>query len=219
MQATYIEVSAEVRYWEDATINGQEDRAGDLVPMRQDKLWTPVIRLADGTVEGWPQGMTADIHYKVCDQGEYWLLDAQKQRIAKWRGDYVPDAFLCHGDSGYGDYIILKIDATGAIAGWNKPSVDPEDWIATAPLALRITDRPGVIGVERMRALFEASVRQTEIMREAFHLDAVLVNGAFSHYANPETDRFWSGFAIGMRCAERLALSTHNPTATSASCT
>ena len=38
MQATYIEVSAGVRYWEDATINGATDTDGTLTPMH-DKGW------------------------------------------------------------------------------------------------------------------------------------------------------------------------------------
>ena len=75
MQTTYIEVSAQVRYWEDATINGTTDTDGTLAPMRKDDCWAPVIRLADGMVMDWPQGTTADVHFKVCDAGEYWLLD------------------------------------------------------------------------------------------------------------------------------------------------
>ena len=35
MQETYIEVSAGVRYWEDATINGATDTDGTLTPMRK----------------------------------------------------------------------------------------------------------------------------------------------------------------------------------------
>jgi len=117
IQATYIEVSAEVRYWEGTKINGQEDIAGDLVPFRRGDLWCPVIRLEDGLVMDWPARMTADIHYKICDAGQYWLLDDNRQRIAKWAGHYVPDDFLCHGSNGYGDYIIFKVNAHGLITG------------------------------------------------------------------------------------------------------
>ena len=123
MQATYIEVRAEVRYWEDATVNGQEDADGTLTPARVNESWRPVIRLADGLVMDWPQGTTADIHYKVCDAGEYWLLDDGRKRVAKWAGFYVPGEFLCHGDNGYGDYIILKVGADGLIAGWSAPEI------------------------------------------------------------------------------------------------
>lgn len=32
MQARYLEVCAQVRYWEDATVNGAEDADGTLIP-------------------------------------------------------------------------------------------------------------------------------------------------------------------------------------------
>lgn len=124
MTPAYIEVNAEVRYWEDAIIGGLEDHDGSLVPLRKGDCWCPVIRLADGLVMDWPTGTTADIHYKVCDAGEYWLLDDGRQRAAKWGGYYVPDDFLCHGGRGYGDYIILKINADGAIDGWKLPAIE-----------------------------------------------------------------------------------------------
>ena len=128
MTAAYIEVAAAVRYWEDATVNGAEDKTGDTIPFRVGDLWCPVFRLADGEAVGWPHGTTADAHYKVCDAGRYWLQDADRKRVALWRGDYVPDAFLCHGDRGYGDYIILTIDGTGMVAGWVPPVVIGEQW-------------------------------------------------------------------------------------------
>ena len=123
MQATYLEVVAEVRYWDDATVNGIEDTNGTLMPLRNGNYWNPVIRLADGMVMDWPHGSTADIHYKVCDQGEYWLLDANRKRIAKWDGYYVPNDFLCHGDNGYGDYIIFEVGADGLIKNYRMPEI------------------------------------------------------------------------------------------------
>ena len=126
MTPIHIEVTAAVRYWEDATINGVNDDDGTLTPFKRGDCWCPVIRLADGLVIDWPQGMTADIHFKVCDAGEYWLLDEDKKRVAKWAGYYVPDDFLCPGDQGYGDYIILKIGADGHIQGWRTPEIE---WI------------------------------------------------------------------------------------------
>jgi hypothetical protein len=120
---TYIEVSAEVRYWEDATVNGTEDSDGSLIPFKRGDLWCPVIRLSDGVGMDWPPGTEADIHYKVCDAGEYWLLDPDRQRIGKWSGFYVPNEFLCHGDNGYGDYIILKIGPDGVIQKWRQPDI------------------------------------------------------------------------------------------------
>ena len=139
----FIEVSAGVRYWEDATINGADDEDGTLTPFRKEDNWCPVIRLDDGVVMDWPAGMEASIHFKVCDDGDYWLLDADRDRIAKWGGYYVPDDFLCPGENGFGDYIILKIDGAGRIAKWREPAIvwarregDQQGWarIAAKPV-------------------------------------------------------------------------------------
>lgn len=128
MEAKYIEVQAEVRYWEDAEVNGIEDAEGTLIPFRRGDLWCPVIRLSDGAIIAWPKDTTASIHYKVCDAGEYWLLDKEQNRIGKYQGDYVPDSFLCHGDECYGDYIIFDVGADGKIMGWREPSVNADRW-------------------------------------------------------------------------------------------
>lgn len=127
-EPVYIEVVAGVRYWEDATVNGVEDEDGKLIPCRKDGVWCPVIRLADGAVMDWPKGTVADIHYKICDSGEYFLLDEHKNRIAKWDWDYVPSRFLCVGDNGFGDYIIFTVNGDGMIPGWKEPIIIPEDW-------------------------------------------------------------------------------------------
>lgn len=128
-RATHIEVEAEVRYWEDAAVNGNDDLDGALIPGRDGLIWKAKIALADGQIEGWPEGTTASIHYKVCDQGEYWL-SSNGCRVAKWAGNYVPDAFLCHGDDarGYGDYIIMDVSSEGIIADYKRPTVEAEQW-------------------------------------------------------------------------------------------
>jgi hypothetical protein len=130
-QATHIEVDARVRYWEDATVDGREDTDGSLIPFRVSDSWCPKIRLADGLVEGWPVGTTADVHYKVCDDGDYWLA-SEGRRIAKWAGHYVPDEFLCHGDDaeGFGDYIILRVNAAGRVEGWLPPRIEADSWVS-----------------------------------------------------------------------------------------
>lgn len=124
MEAIYIEVRAEVRYWESATVNGAIDADGTLIPHRSGDIWAPVIRLADGKVMDWPAGVEADVYYKVCDAGTYFLQDADRKRVAEWAGYYVPNSFLCHGDEGYGDYIILKIGGDGLIRGYTVPDVE-----------------------------------------------------------------------------------------------
>jgi hypothetical protein len=121
-------VSAEVRYWEDAEINGTADTEdGTLIPLKVGNFWKPTIELETGCVMGWPQGTTAGIHYKVCDQGEYWLEDAAGKRL-KWKGAYVPNDLLAIDENGYGDYIILKISAEGIVEGWNVPTLNAADW-------------------------------------------------------------------------------------------
>jgi hypothetical protein len=125
---TRLIVEAGVRYWEDATVNGVEDSDGTLIPFRRGDDWCPVIDLAAGKIIDWPAGTEADIHYKVCDDGEYWLADAGGTKTAKWAGHYVPDAFLSVGSRGYGDYVIMKVGADGSIAGWEQPAIVPGEW-------------------------------------------------------------------------------------------
>jgi len=121
-----IRIHAGVRYWEDATVNGVEDTEGTLIPLRSETLWEPTIDLETGRVRDWPEGTTADIHYKVCDAGEYELIDADGNMVALKSG-YVPD-MLGVGEPSYGDYIIMKIGPDGLIEGWKPPIIDPELW-------------------------------------------------------------------------------------------
>ena len=120
-------VSANVRYWEDATVNGEQDEDGTLIPCRKGNAWRPIIDLATGIIRNWTDA-TADIHYKVCDAGEYWLGDEHGNKLAKWKDDYVPDDFLSVNEDGWGDYIIMNVDATGQIKGWVTPQIDIEQW-------------------------------------------------------------------------------------------
>lgn len=122
-----LHVSAGVRYWQDATVNGKEDEDGTLIPFKVGEFWCPQISLDEGRILNWPQGATAEIHYKVCDCGEYWLEELGGKK-AKWKGDYVPDDLLCHGDNGYGDYIILNVNPDGSIKDWEMPELDSEEW-------------------------------------------------------------------------------------------
>lgn len=124
--ARYIRVRAGVRYWEDATVGGVQDEDGSRVPMRDGEVWAPTISLVTGRILGWPEGVEAEIHYKVCDAGEYWLLDEESNQIARHEG-YVPDG-LCHGASGYGDYIIMNVGGDGRIKGYQRPSIEDADW-------------------------------------------------------------------------------------------
>lgn len=126
VEVKFIKVSAQVRHWEGATVNGESSENGDLVPLRNGGLWEPVIDIDNGVVLDWPEGAVAEICFKVCDAGSYYLLDENKNVIASVEGDYVPSG-LCHGGEGYGDYIIMCIGGSGGIVNY-RPSINEDDW-------------------------------------------------------------------------------------------
>lgn len=117
----YLLAECQVRYWEDGELNGKEDQSGEM-PCRNGELWSPVIELSTGKIINWDEGNTASIHYKVCDAGTYALLDGDMNEVKKIDG-YVP-SMLSPKDRGYGDYVIMDIDASGQIANW-KVDVSP----------------------------------------------------------------------------------------------
>lgn len=125
--AKYIEINASVRNPSSSILNGSEDEDGKM-PLIRFQMWNPVIELETGKILNWPEGNTAEINYKVCDSGEYWLLDEQKNRILKWKGYYVPDDILCTKRNGYGDYIIFDIQEDGTIKNWKTPILDEDEW-------------------------------------------------------------------------------------------
>ena len=116
--AKFLQVEAGVRYWEDATVNGVEDEEGDLIPCRDGHNWCPIIEIETGKIINWEIGKTADIHYKVCDDGKYILQDENRDHI-KTLEDYVISDLT--DDS---DYIILTIDENGVIENWNPTLED-----------------------------------------------------------------------------------------------
>ena len=120
-----LKVMADVRYWEDATINGVEDECGNLTPCRKGDSWCPEIDIQSGKINNWPQGTKADIHFKVCDMGVYTFIDKNGVEVKKIDG-YVP-GIMCPEGSGYGDYIIMKIDENGFIANWQPKDYSKED--------------------------------------------------------------------------------------------
>ena len=117
-----LEVKAGVRYWENAEVNGVDDDMGDLIPCREGDYWRPVIDFDNGVILNWIKGTVAKIHYKVCDDGSYFLKDEKGEVVLKIEDDYVPKV-MSPAEGGYGDYIIMKIDSEGKIAKW-KPSLD-----------------------------------------------------------------------------------------------
>lgn len=124
-EVKYLQVEAGVRYWEDATVNGVEDEQGDLIPCRVGDYWKPLIEIETGKIINWVNRTTADIHYKVCDDGTYVILDEDKMIIKEIDG-YVP-RIMCPEEPGYGDYVIMKVDEDGLIANWNPILTDFQD--------------------------------------------------------------------------------------------
>jgi len=122
IKVKYLQVKAGVRYWEDATVTDVEDEQGDLIPCRVDDNWCPLIDLDTGQILNWKEGTKADIHYKVCDEGVYALLDESKNVVVEYEG-YVPNS-MSPKDSGFGDYIIMDVDEKGFIAKWEPDLTD-----------------------------------------------------------------------------------------------
>lgn len=117
VEAKVLSVEAGVRYWEDATVNGTEDTDGKLIPCRAGDLWKPEIDIDKGVILNWEQGKTAQIHYKVCDSGCYYIKDDAGNLLLKIEDNYVP-AIMCPEGNGYGDYIIMNVLADGSIENW-----------------------------------------------------------------------------------------------------
>jgi len=115
-------VDAGVRYWEDGEINGINDEHGDLTPCKEMDRWKIMIDIETGIITNWKQGVKADVHYKVCDDGIYHLLDTEGNTVLTKDG-YVPNILDLDRES-YGDYIIMKIDENGKIEDWkNNPDI------------------------------------------------------------------------------------------------
>ena len=140
-EAKYFTVNAGVRYWEDGEVNGIDDisydeqQAGVVPRMPFAKLdgkmtniapcgeyrWIFDIDIDEGNIVGWPKGVSASVHYKVCDDGSYGLKDAEGNVIVE-KDMYVPD-ILCLGKDGWGDYIILDINEDGHIIDWENTDI------------------------------------------------------------------------------------------------
>ena len=128
----YLCLDIQPRYWEDSEINGEDDISWEeqkegkapRMPLSYDNgeggedgySLKMKIDFETGIIEGWPEGIEANLHYKVCDQGTYWLESAEGEEIHKINS-YVPDILDFH--DGYGDYLIMTIEKGGHIKEWN----------------------------------------------------------------------------------------------------
>ena len=105
----FVDLEVAVRYEE-------EDMPIDF-PGREGDLWCARITVDTGMIEGWPEGLEADLHMKICDEGTYRIIDDKGEIIASIENDYVPNSLI---PGSYGDYIEMKIDGTGRITNWPK---------------------------------------------------------------------------------------------------
>ena len=112
----YLKAECCVRYWEDATVNGVVDEGGTLIPCREGDAWVPVIELATGKIENWPEGTTADIHYKTGPSNVFNLCDEKRRMVRYVVGDVIE--MMDPGDEGDGGCVIMKVGANGQIANW-----------------------------------------------------------------------------------------------------
>lgn len=111
---------AEVRYWENALVNGVRDEKGELIPCKCGELWILEIDPKNGNITNWIQGISASVHYKVCDEFSYQYGEAGDSNVIKRQG-YVP-RFMFSPKAGRtfdSDYIVMDISPDGFIEGWN----------------------------------------------------------------------------------------------------
>lgn len=128
----YIEADFGVRYFEDATVNGVEDNEENIkmpcvVDDNGEKRWKIKVDIDNGQIVNWNKGTVAQTYYKVCDDGNYNLLDTNGD-VIKEISSYVPDIFAIY-DEGFGDYVYIKIDENGFIEDWQCTPEDISDMI------------------------------------------------------------------------------------------
>ncbi len=137
-------IKAGVRYWQDGEVNGQDDisfeeqekgvkprmpfavltgKKTGIAP-KGEYQWQIKIDLESGKILDWPQGTTAKVHYKTCDDNTFIILDEHGNQIGQEYMSYVPP-FL--GEEG--DYIIFEILEDGTIKDFRCTGEDIEDLI------------------------------------------------------------------------------------------
>lgn len=108
IDVSLVRIDVPVRYEE-------EDIPNDF-PLRDGDMWKAIVAINNGQIQGWPQGRAGEMHMKVCDGGEYSLLNHAGEQVGETLSDYVPGGLIPEG----GDYIVLSIDANGYITNWPK---------------------------------------------------------------------------------------------------
>jgi hypothetical protein len=117
IEVSFIRIEIPVRYEE-------EDIPNDF-PMRDGDMWKATVAMDNGEIQDFkaPAGFDgAEMYMKVCDEGTYILLNHCGEEIARIESDYVPHGVI---PGEFGDYVNLRIGATGIIENWpDEPDVD-----------------------------------------------------------------------------------------------
>lgn len=136
--AKYLIAEFEPRFWEDvdimdkdgqkhedsavfdsAEISGKvkiENEIPDFCDTHSEGYIRWKIDIDEGKIIDW-NGLKVSVYYKVCDQGQYTLLDSDENVIFEVES-YVPK-ILQINDNGYGDYIYIDVDEKGYIKNWS----------------------------------------------------------------------------------------------------
>ena len=82
---TKIQLNVTVLSWNDAMVDGIEDTNGDLIPSKSwgGDRWIPIIDIDSGVIVNWNKGTTAEVHYKIKENGEYILKDRSENHMAQ----------------------------------------------------------------------------------------------------------------------------------------
>lgn len=110
---SYLKVSVKPKYWEDSVFTS------DYIPCVVNDRWELLIDISTGVIINWPEDVSAHIHFKICDDGIYTLLDGKFNTIHEDCNIYVPDEFTIEGE-GFGDYMYFNISSSGEIENWGK---------------------------------------------------------------------------------------------------
>ncbi|MDB6080542.1 MAG: hypothetical protein JWO82_4289 [Akkermansiaceae bacterium] len=79
------------------------------------------------------------------------------------------------------------------------------DLVPQKATRFKIVDKPGAIWVATMVRIFENCIRGTPIFAKRLKLERRQeAADQFAGYTDDETDILWTGFAIGLRCAQRF---------------
>jgi hypothetical protein len=120
----YLKVDLGVRYWEDAYLYINNEKVdipenGSNIPLKDVDRWVFTIDVETGQVLNWSENTKIEAFFKVCDDGNYYLIDSKFQTIDEFEGIYVPSC-LSIDDNGYGDYVFLTIQENGVIKNWEQ---------------------------------------------------------------------------------------------------